>query len=118
MEQSPHRSGMSETYLAAVRRLPSCVSGRSPCVPHHLCCAGGQGVGSKTEDRWMLPLTLEEHTACLDYVHSDGSREFEWFSERGVNCLDLATGLWGAFPNEQRMLCILQSHRGTTWMDD
>src|SRR5262245_35694107 len=102
---------MSETYLAAVRRLPSCISGRSPCIAHHLRCAGGRGVGMKSEDRWALPLTLDEHTACVDYTHGVRSREFEWFGEHGVNCLDLATGLWGAFPNEQRMLWILQGHR-------
>lgn len=102
------RPGMSEPYLAAIRRLPSCISWRRPCEAHHLRCAGGRGVSLKAEDRWALPLTRDEHRQ----VHTRGSKhEFEWFKERrGINCLDLAAALWSAFPDEKKMLLVLNAH--------
>lgn len=105
------RSGMSDLYLAKIRRLPSCISWRRPCEAHHLRCAGGRGVSLKAEDRWALPLTRDEHRQ----VHTRGSKmEFEWFKSRGVNCLDLAAALWRAFPDEEKMLRVLQAHRRDT----
>jgi hypothetical protein len=105
------RPGMSAAYLAAIRRLPSCITGRTPCEAHHLRCAGGRGVGLKAEDKWALPLTFQEHVAGVDCVHSVGAKlEFKWFQDRGVNCLDLAVALWTAFPDEAKMLRVLNAH--------
>jgi hypothetical protein len=98
-----HRDGMSEAYLAAIRRMPSCLSGREPCVPHHLRsgpAAKERGVGMKATDKWAIPLTPEEHTGP-DGVHSVGSKqEIRWFVDRGVMPLTLASCLWEAFHSE------------------
>jgi hypothetical protein len=104
---------MSEAYLAAIRRLPSCVSGKRPCHAHHLRCAGGRGVTLKAEDKWALPLTPDEHLGDKSSVHAVGSKlEFKWFTDRGINPLELAKALWVAFPDEERMLRVLHAHRG------
>jgi hypothetical protein len=100
---------MNAAYLDAVRRLPSCVSGKRPCEAHHLKCAGGRGVGMKAEDKWALPLTHDEHINGVERVGS--KNEFKWFQDRGINCLDLATALWTAFPDEVKMLNVLTAHR-------
>src|SRR5262245_51989047 len=83
---------MSEAYLAAVRRLPSCISGRSPCIAHHLRCAGGRGVGWKSEDRWALPLTLRD----------------EPFDPGGVQKFDLS---WFPFAYRNGLLATLKPLR-------
>lgn len=91
------RPGMSKAYLAAIRRLPSCVSGRSPCDAHHLRLIEERGVGMKATDRWALPLTRAEHYG----VHSVGSQlEVAWFSARNCNCYFLAAALWDAWNEE------------------
>jgi hypothetical protein len=105
------RAGMSPAYLAAIRRLPSCVSGQTPCEAHHLKCAGGRGVSLKAEDKWAVPLTRDEHINGVERVGS--KREFDWFRVRGINCLDLAAALWAAFPDEAKMLRVLNAHRGS-----
>jgi hypothetical protein len=103
------RPGMSAGYLAAIRKLPSCISGKSPCEAHHLKCAGGRGVGLRAEDKWALPLTHDEH---INGVERIGSRnEFKWFQDRGINPLDLATALWAAWPDQEKMLSVLIAHR-------
>lgn len=105
------RPGMSPKYLAAIRRMPSCLSGHRPCDPHHLKCgqAGKErGVGLRATDRWAIPITRDEHNA----IERLGSRmEFDWFINRDVNPLELATALWSAFPDEEKMLRVIQAHR-------
>jgi hypothetical protein len=107
------RPGMSPKYLHAIKRMPSCLSGRKPCDPHHLRCgpaAKERGVSLKATDRWAVPLTRDEH----EMVHKlGGTVEFDWFRVRGINVLELATALWAAFPDEERMLRIIQAHRGS-----
>lgn len=95
------RPGMSKEYLEAIKSLPSCVSGRSPCDPHHLRMVAERGVGMRATDRWALPLTRAEHWG----VHSIGSSlEVQWFKVRGIYCLALATVLWGAWEDGEESL--------------
>jgi hypothetical protein len=82
---------MSKKHLANIRKLPSCLSGRTPCEPHHLRLAEERGVGLKATDRWAIPLTHEEHME----VHMIGSKlEEQWFVDRGLLCYILARRLW------------------------
>lgn len=82
---------MDKHHLANIRLLPSCISGQTPCEPHHLRIGSERGVGLKATDRWAIPLTHEEHMQA----HMVGSKlEEEWFAERGVACYTLARRLW------------------------
>lgn len=88
-----HRPGMDPDHLANIRKLPSIISGRMPCDPHHLRVKQSRGTGLRAEDRWAIPLCRDEH---ID-VHKVGSRkERQWFIERGVDCYLVANALWKA----------------------
>lgn len=103
------REGMSKQYLATIRTLPSCVSGKGPCEAHHLRISKERGVGMKATDKWAVPLTPEEHRE----VHKVGSRaEAAWFRKRGIqNVYELAAGLWANKHSEEAMLRVIQAHR-------
>ena len=82
---------MDKKHLENIRKLPSCLSGRTPCHAHHLRLTGERGVGMKATDRWAIPLTPEEHRD----VHTVGSsKEEQWFYDRGLLCYILARRLW------------------------
>jgi hypothetical protein len=109
------REGDSARHLENIRKLPSCVSGRTPCEAHHLRIKDERGVGLKASDRWAVPLTTDEHVAGPDCVHSVGSRqETAWFRERGVDCLKLAAELWDARHSLAAMERVIAKH--ATWV--
>lgn len=61
----------------------------------------------KAEDCWAVPLTRGEHTEC----HTVGSRkELEWFYQRGIDIVALATELWAASGNLEAMTEIVRNH--------
>jgi len=86
---------------AWMRRQPSVVSGRTPCVSAHVKAEdpmGPSGTGRKANARWTVPLTYEEHVE----LHANGQETFErehgidlaraaretharWLEERGGN---------------------------------
>lgn len=101
---------MSPAHLTLIRQLPSCLSGKKPCDPHHLRVSNERGIGLKATDRWAVPLTRDEHEEC----HLVGSRkEEEWFLARGVDVYSLANALWQASGNMEKMIKILEAHHGT-----
>lgn len=102
-------AGNSKEHLALIRQLPSCVSGRTPCDPHHLQVKGERGMGLRARDKWCVPLTRDEH----DHLHSVGSRnELAWFKAHGIeNPYKLAQALWKASPNLQKMKDVVEAHR-------
>jgi len=106
------RPGMSPEYLAAIRRMPSCISGLRPCDPHHLKCGAAgreRGIGLKATDRYAIPITRDEH----NQIERLGSRqEFAHFMKHGINCLELATALWNARGDDEAMLRVIEAHRG------
>jgi hypothetical protein len=79
-------------HLDNVRKLPSILSHRTPCEAHHLRFAIERGVGLKATDRWVIPLTLDEHRE----IHTVGGKlEEEWLVERGLlNPYEIAVKLW------------------------
>jgi len=83
---------MSAAHLVAIRKTPSCISGRLPCDAHHLRVSAERGVAMKATDRWAVPLTHDEHMN----LHTYGSRlELDWFAKHGVNDpYGLAKELW------------------------
>jgi hypothetical protein len=101
------RPGMSAKYLAAIRKLPSCISGRSPCEAHHLRIKEERGVSMRATDRWAVPLTWDEHHD----VHRVGSRREEaWFKQHGIDARALAEALWNNKHSEETMLLVLRAH--------
>jgi hypothetical protein len=102
------RPGMSEAYLASIRRLPSCVSGMTPCQAHHLQIKEERGVGMRARDKWAVPLTFAEH----HNLHRLGSRlEAQWFKARGVEDVqELARALWSNKHSEDTMRRVLEAH--------
>lgn len=99
-------AGNSKTHLALIRKLPSCVSGRRPCDPHHLHV--DRGMGLRARDKWCVPLTRDEH----DHLHSVGSKnELAWFKKHGIeNPYELAKALWKASGDLGAMAKIVEAH--------
>ena len=104
------REGNSKAHLALIRKLPSCISGKRPCDPHHLRVKEERATGRKATDRWAVPLTRLEH----DEVHKVGSRgEVAWFKRNGIeNPYDLANSLWKQTGDLERMEKIIQANLG------
>lgn len=106
---------MSPAHLECIRQLPSCLSGKRPCDPHHLRVSNERGVGLKATDRWAVPLTRDEHEEC----HRVGSRvEEAWFLNRGIDVYSLANALWQATGNLGLMRKVLEAHRDQGKKDD
>lgn len=83
----------NENHLKFIRGLPSCISGSSPCIAHHLLdVPGRRGVAMKADDRYAVPLTAEEHQR----LHSEcaSKTEAEWFASNGVAHHEVALFLW------------------------
>lgn len=82
-------------YLSAIHRLPCVVTGRSPVEAAHVSFAApqwghyGRGKGQKAGDRWVLPLSPDEHRR----QHSMNEREY-WASV-GIDPHRLALVIWG-----------------------
>jgi len=110
---SSKRAHMSDAHLALIRLLPCCVTGRAPAgEAHHLKAGTGErGVGRRSSDRWAVPLCHAEH---MD-LESKGSRnEPAWFRDRGVaDPLGLASALWAATGDIEKMRRIVVAHMGT-----
>jgi len=89
----------SKGYLSFIHDLPSVISGRSPVEAAHLSSANtywmhyGRGKGTKAADRWVLPLTQDEHSA----QHRFPGGEMAFWEAHGINPHELATILWGAY---------------------
>ena len=102
--------GMSDAYLAKIRKLPSCISWQMPCEAHHLRsgpAARERGVGRKATDKWALPLTPEEHSQCHHY---GSKREIAWFRSKGIHAHSLAKELWANRHNQMAMYRVLMDH--------
>jgi len=93
--------------LELIRQLPSCISGKKPCDPHHLRVSNERGVGLKATDRWAIPLTRDEH----EEIHTVGSKkEEDWLLARGIDCYSLANALWQNTGNLKTMENIVWTH--------
>ena len=104
------RPGNSEAHLAAIRKLPCCVTLRTPAGEcHHLKQTGERGAGMRSSDRWAVPLSHVPHME----LEREGSRnERAWFERHGIDApLDLAAALWAASPDVARMTKIVIAHK-------
>jgi hypothetical protein len=103
------RAGMSHEHLAKIRKLPSCLSGKGPCDPHHLLIKRERGVGMRATDRWAVPLTRHEHDELHRKVRNE-TQEEAYFKERGIDCYELANALWNCNLNFESMQKVLVEH--------
>ena len=84
-----------EGHLAFVRKLPSPISGQTPCDPAHIRAGSPlhnkkrTGGAQKPSDCWIVPLTRQEHDA--QHAHGD---ELEWWRLQGIDPFELAIKLY------------------------
>ncbi len=76
------RAYHSQERVEFIQRLPSVVSGKSPCVNAHVRTGG---MGRKAGSEWIVPLTGAEHIE----LHQRGMASFE--AKYVVNLRTLAT---------------------------
>lgn len=79
----------SARHLAYIRSQLSVVSGRGPCIAHHLTHVQPKARGLKGGDQWTVPMTNDEHLA----LHARGD-EAAWWREQGIDPIKLAVRLW------------------------
>lgn len=81
-------------HLAFVRKLPSAISGLSPCEACHIRTGSAihkkthTGMQAKPDDAWTLPLLPDEHKA----QHS--GNELEFWRSHGIDPFELAIKLY------------------------
>lgn len=87
----------STSYLSFIRALPCVVTGVRLVEAAHLSTAClqyghyGRGKGTKASDRWVLPLSPEQHRR----QHS--GNETAYWESVGINPHVLALTIWGLF---------------------
>lgn len=86
-------------HLAFIRKLPSVISGQTPCEAAHIRAGSAlhrkkhTGIGQKSDDSWTLPLTKEEHRDGPESQHAHGD-ELEWWRSHGIDPFELAIRLY------------------------
>lgn len=87
----------SKDYLSFIHRLPCVVTGATVVEAAHLSYAApqyghyGRGKGSKAPDRWVLPLSPDEHRR----QHS--GNEMAYWRSVGINPHILCLTIYGLF---------------------
>lgn len=95
--QTLKRRKQEGDYIAFIKKLPCCVTGANEVEAAHLSTASvkyghfGRGKQSKASDRWVLPLSPDQHRK----QHSGG--EMEYWKSNGINPHELALTLHGIF---------------------
>lgn len=107
------RPGMSALHLVNVRSLACSVCPvRERIEAHHLKsgpAARERGLGLKATDRWAVPLCWAHHLELERVTGSKGERA--WFARWGIDCHELAQGLWNARGDQARMDFVLRAHQ-------
>ena len=76
-------------HLRFVAEQPCLICGRSPSHAHHVRYAEPSGLGLKVSDEFTVPLCAIHH----HHIHTTG-KELEWWQERNINPLEIASRLW------------------------
>jgi Rad52/22 family double-strand break repair protein len=79
----------SKEHLRFVARQPCLICGRSPSHAHHVRYAQPRGLALKVSDEFTVPLCAIHHTE----IHATGD-ERQWWLERNVDALKIASELW------------------------
>ena len=76
-------------HLRFVASQPCLICGRYPSHAHHVRYAQSRGLSLKVSDEFTVPLCAIHH----HHVHTTG-KEKEWWQERNIDPLKVASGLW------------------------
>jgi DNA recombination protein Rad52 len=76
-------------HLRFVASQPCLICGRSPSHAHHVRFAQPRGLRLKVSDEFTVPLCAIHH----HHIHTTG-KEREWWQERNIDPLEVASGLW------------------------
>jgi hypothetical protein len=79
----------SKEHLRFVASQPCLVCGRAPSHAHHIRYAQPRGLSLKVSDEFTVPLCAIHH----HQIHTTGN-EREWWEERNIDPLKIATALW------------------------
>jgi hypothetical protein len=79
----------SKQHLRFVASQPCLICGRSPSHAHHIRYAQSKGLSLKVSDEFTVPLCAIHH----NQIHTTG-KEREWWEERNVDPLVVASRLW------------------------
>jgi hypothetical protein len=88
-------------HLSVVARLPSIISGKKPVEVCHVRYGDPRynkppaGMGEKPDDKWVLPLTPEEHRLSKAAQHTTNERF--WWSERRIDPLAVCEKLYAVW---------------------
>lgn len=110
-----HPRQRDKSYLGAIAQMPSVISGQEPCECAHIRYGDPEhgkpmtGMGEKPDDRWVLPLTPEEHRLANDAQHR--SNERAWWRSKGLNPLILCRDLYEIWSNGKKDVEALSAMR-------
>lgn len=76
-------------HLRFVASQPCLICGRAPSHAHHIRYAQSRGLALKVSDEFTVPLCATHH----HHIHTTG-KEREWWEERNVDPLIVASRLW------------------------
>jgi hypothetical protein len=85
-------------YLGAIARMPSIVSGAEPVEVCHVRFGDASrgkphtGMGEKPHDKWVMPLTPQEHRMGVLSQHANNERE--WWAGFGVDPISACEHLY------------------------
>lgn len=112
-------------HLKVIARLPSVISGQTPCDACHIRYVDKRfdkrptGLGEKPDDRWVLPLTRNQHIT----QHRGNERDF-WKS-KNIDATAFAKGLYdvwdlvdNAYDAEMVMKRVIAMKLSSDWRAD
>lgn len=88
-------------YLGFVAKMPSVISGRSPVHVAHIRYGDLEkgkrhtGMGEKPSDKWVLPLTPEEHMWGVRSQHANNEKD--WWAGHGIDPVMVCIELYGTY---------------------
>lgn len=105
--------GNSDEHLKLLRTLPCCIPGcpNTANTVHHLKTSGERGAALRSPDKYGLPICWNPHHE--DVERAGSKNELKWFSDRGIEALELAAALWAVSPNPQAMYRVLMAHKNS-----
>lgn len=110
-------------YLGAIAQLPSVISGREPVHVAHIRYGDAEhgkphtGMAEKPDDKWVLPLTPDEHTDGVRAQHKSGERD--WWAGHGIDPVRLCDDLYSIWserrPEDERIAAMRRRITRARW---
>jgi hypothetical protein len=94
-------------FLNLIRQCPCVICGAQAEAAHVRMSSAKYGKSNGRSDSWCLPLCPGHHRLFPDAQHNSG--EEKWWTERGIDPLEIAQRLWDAQPDLEAMTLICLS---------